>query len=178
MAVSHLEPIVRERVAQGWSDAAVRPHRAPDLVEAYLLAGEAEAARTVLERFDEDARRTGRASALAAAAACRGLLAGEEEFEAYFREALAPPGALGPFARARTQLHYGTQLLDAGREADGRRELRAALAGFGRLGARPWEEQALEGLARSGAPAEAGRKLRSERPPQGSSSDGYTEASG
>jgi DNA-binding CsgD family transcriptional regulator len=47
-----------------------------------------------------------------------------------------------PYEAARTHLCFGEWLRRTGRRADARPELRAALAGFDHLGARPWAERA------------------------------------
>jgi DNA-binding CsgD family transcriptional regulator len=60
-----------------------------------------------------------------------------------FRHALAMPGATGwPFEYARLQLAFGEHLRAGGETAGARRQLKAALQTFTRLGARPWARRA------------------------------------
>jgi GMP synthase-like glutamine amidotransferase/tetratricopeptide (TPR) repeat protein/DNA-binding CsgD family transcriptional regulator len=135
----------------GWSDAARTPHRLPDLVEAYALAGRIELAQAALDDFSGDAERTRRSSAIALAARCRGLLAPDPEFDVHFVEALEPSVAItGPFERARTELLYGWRLAGAGRSAEATDHLSSALRMFERLGAEPWAGRAREGIIAAG----------------------------
>ena len=82
----------------------------------------------------------------------RGLLA-QEDFDGHFDEARECYGELpSPFDVARTELAWGERLRrERGTEA--RAQLTAALAGFDRLGARPWAARARAELAA----AEGGR---------------------
>ena len=82
---------------------------------------------------------------------CRGLLAGEEEFDAAFGEALRLHGLAGAvLAEARTALLYGERLRRAGRRVDARVQLHAALETFERLGAGAWAARAEGELRASG----------------------------
>jgi DNA-binding CsgD family transcriptional regulator len=149
-AIPHLEEACRLQDADGWSDAGRTPHRRPDLVEAYALAGRRHDAQVALERFERDAERTKRPSALAAAARCRGLLL-EQEPDAAFAEALRlGEEARTPFEQARTQLLYGTRLLDDERTEEGSRILAGALVTFDRLAAEPWAERARGAIVAAG----------------------------
>ena len=97
-AAAQLGEVRREQRLHGWCDAAVQPHRAPDLIEALLGAGAVAAANEELVLFEDEAHRTARASAVAAAARCRGLLASDFELDRWFRVALEPgPDVVGPF---------------------------------------------------------------------------------
>ena len=58
-----------------------------------------------------------------------------------------------PFERARTQLCFGERLRRARRRAEARTQLRAAVAQFDLLGARPWAERARVELRASGETA-------------------------
>jgi DNA-binding NarL/FixJ family response regulator len=55
-----------------------------------------------------------------------------------------------PFATARTALSYGERLRRSGRRVESRVQLRAALATFLRLCARPWAERAERELRTTG----------------------------
>jgi GMP synthase-like glutamine amidotransferase/DNA-binding CsgD family transcriptional regulator len=151
-AIAELEAACRLQDEQGWSDAARTPHRRPDLIEAYALAGRIEDAREALDRFGRDAERAGRPSALAAAARCRGLLADDAELDEAFAQALsAPPDTVGPFERARTELLHGSRLAERGRLDQARPPLMRALATFERLGAEPWSQRARMSIMITGA---------------------------
>lgn len=125
---------------------------APDLVEACAHAGRTELGLAVLGRFEAQASLTGRISARAAAARCRGLMAPEDELDACFATALALHGhVVSPFERARTDLVYGERLRRGRRRKEARERLRSALDTFERLGAAPWAERARAELRASGS---------------------------
>jgi GMP synthase-like glutamine amidotransferase/DNA-binding CsgD family transcriptional regulator len=150
-AIPHLEEACRLQDADGWSDAGRTPHRRPDLVEAYALAGRRHDAQVALERFERDAERTKRPSALAATARCRGLVVEQDEPDAAFAEALRlGEEARTPFEQARTQLLYGTRLLDDDRTEEGSGILAGALVTFDRLAAEPWAERARGAILAAG----------------------------
>jgi GMP synthase-like glutamine amidotransferase/DNA-binding CsgD family transcriptional regulator/tetratricopeptide (TPR) repeat protein len=150
-AIPHLEVACRLQDEHGWSDAGRTPHRRPDLIEAYVLAGRVEDAREALDRFQREAERTRRPSALAAASRCRALLADASELDAAFAPSLAAgEEATGPFERARTELLYGLRLAEADRTQDAHRILAGAFTEFEHLGAEPWAERARQGILRTG----------------------------
>jgi DNA-binding CsgD family transcriptional regulator len=152
-ALGWLEPLARQTAEHGLREPAVITWL-PDLIEAYVRVERRDDAELALGDFDDLARKTERASALAAAARCRGLLAAEDEFEAEFEKALdLHASALMPFERARTELCLGERLRRARRRADARAPLRSALETFERLGAAPWSERARSELAASGETA-------------------------
>ena len=149
-AIAHLEKVVHQQREQGWSDAAVSPHASSDLIEAYVFDSCPTAAVDLLDAFAADAERTGRASALAVSARCRGLLERGDEAERCFAAALAyAEDEVGTFERARTQLRFGELLNEMMKQEQAREQCTAALAGFERLGARPWAEQARSALLRT-----------------------------
>jgi DNA-binding CsgD family transcriptional regulator len=91
---------------------------------------------------------------LARAARCRGLLAGDDAFEACFEEALERHRqTLDAFETGRTRLTYGARLRRARKRVRARAELRAALTIFDALGARTWAEQVRAELAATGETA-------------------------
>jgi DNA-binding CsgD family transcriptional regulator len=153
-AIAPLEEVGRLQQENGWSDAALTPHRLPDLIEAYALAGRTGEAEAAVAAFSLDAVRTRRPSALALATRCRALLAPDPEVDARFDDALGTsPQITGPFERARTQLLYGWRLAKAGRSVEATDPLSASLRTFEQLGAEPWAERAREAiLAAGGAP--------------------------
>jgi GMP synthase-like glutamine amidotransferase/tetratricopeptide (TPR) repeat protein/DNA-binding CsgD family transcriptional regulator len=150
-AIAPLEDVRRLQQETGWSDAALTPHRMPDLVEAYALAGRTADAHAVLDRFRLEAERTRRPSALALAARCGALLASDSELDARFATALeASVEITGPFERARTGLLFGSRLVAAGRSGEASNNLLTALRAFEELGAEPWARRAREALVAAG----------------------------
>ena len=133
-----------------------------------MRAGRLADAARALEVFATQAETTGRTWALAAAARCRGLLAGDADFEQAFAEALELHGRTPtPFERARTELCLGERLRRARRRADAREPLRSALETFERLGAVPWIDRARTELNASGERARRGvQPLSHELTPQ------------
>jgi DNA-binding CsgD family transcriptional regulator len=94
------------------------------------------------------------ASAVAAAAHGRALLAEGEEAEQHFRAALEAHQRSPRLPdRARTELAFGEWLRRARRRVDAREHLRTALALFEDLGAVPWAERAATELRASGETA-------------------------
>lgn len=120
------------------------------LVESYVRAGRLREARETLERFERAVALRPRPPTLALAARCRGLVAPEDEFESHFADALRQHGPHESLRRARTELCLGERRRRAGRRVQARRSLRAALATFERLGARPWTERARRELEAAG----------------------------
>jgi GMP synthase-like glutamine amidotransferase/DNA-binding CsgD family transcriptional regulator len=163
-AIGHLEEACRLQDEEGWSDAARTPHRRPDLVEAYALAGRGLDAQLALERFQHDAELTKRPSALAAASRCRALLADEGELDGAFAEALSLGRTVEtPFERGRTELLYGVRLVDAGRPEEASRILVRAIATLDRLSAEPWAQRARSALLAAGGTLPAARIMMTER---------------
>ena len=125
---------------------------APDLIEALVRSGRHHEAVCALESFDEQARHTGGAWALAAAARCHGLLAADEDFERWFEKALdSASGRFRPRSSAPARSSATASACDA--RGDGRgpaRRLRSALAAFDALGAAPWSERARAELRATG----------------------------
>ena len=163
-AIAPLENVCRHQQEGGWSDAARTPHRLPDLVEAYALAGRGQEAQAASGEFTVDAERTRRPSALALAARCRALLAPDSDFEERFAESLEPSvETTGPFERARTELLFGSRLARAGRAAEATDHLSAALRVFEDLGAEPWAGRARDGIVATGAAVPPPRINKLER---------------
>jgi DNA-binding CsgD family transcriptional regulator len=149
-AISALQPV--ERIL---SDGEIREpwivHSAPDLIEAHVRADDTARASAILDAFEAQALATGRISACAAAARCRGILATDPGFEESFQHALALHARVPtPFERGRTELAYGERLRRFGRRAEARERLRSALQTFDHLGAEPWSERARAELRASG----------------------------
>ncbi|MFF7264876.1 LuxR C-terminal-related transcriptional regulator [Streptomyces sp. NPDC008159] len=150
-AADQLEQTLSLAVEQGIGNPEVVPFAA-DLAEAHVRAGNAARAGEVVAWLEERARETGLASAEAAAARVRGLLAGTpEEAEAHFGAALKAHGrTTGPFDWARTLLCEAEVLRRYRRPAAARAPLSSALACFERLGAVPWARRAASELAAAG----------------------------
>ncbi|MDQ6771772.1 MAG: LuxR C-terminal-related transcriptional regulator, partial [Candidatus Dormibacteraeota bacterium] len=127
---------------------------APLLVDAYLRVGRVAEARAAASDHEALAVAKGQPFSLARAARVRGLLADDGHYAAEFESALGHHAdAPDTFERARTQLCYGERLRRGRQRVEARGQLRAALAAFDRLGARPWAARALAELAASGEKA-------------------------
>jgi DNA-binding CsgD family transcriptional regulator len=136
----------------GIADVDLSP--APELVEAYLRLGRRDEAVAEADAFELAAQAKGQAWALARAARCRGLLAGDDELEACFEEALVQHARTPDvFETARTHLAYGARLRRARQRVRAREQLRAAYDAFHRLGASTWAKNASAELAATGETA-------------------------
>jgi DNA-binding CsgD family transcriptional regulator len=136
----------------------------PDEIEALVALGQTEEAEPLLAWLEERGRVLDRASALAPAARCRGLLALARRDAtgalACFEEALRQHERVRmPFERARTQLAQGTALRHARRRRDARATTEEARAAFASLGAALWEGTAADELGRIGGRRAAGGEL-------------------
>jgi len=163
-AVSELAPLVDRWRRSSVRDPAATPY-VPNLVEAYLLTDRRGEAEELLERFSMLAEAAGNTGFLAACARCRGLLA--DDFEEPFEEALELLGA-SPYALelARTQLALGERRRRAGRRADARAPLRAALDAFAAVRAQPWQQRAAAELRATGVAASAPHRTSPNLTPQ------------
>jgi DNA-binding NarL/FixJ family response regulator len=140
----------------------------PDLIEALTALGRTEAATAHLVFLEERAQATGRLSALAAAARCRGMLraaAGDVPGSlAAIERALDLHERLElPFERARSVLAYGEALRRAKRRRRAREVLQEALAEFERLHASLWVDRARAELGRLGGRVATGELTATER---------------
>ena len=135
-----------------------------DDIEALIALGRLDEAEPLLDLVEGRARRLDRASAVAAAARCRGLL---EAARGDTDAALASlQGALAehervsmPFEEARTLLALGVTRRRARMKRPARETLERALAGFEQLGARLWADRTRAELARIGGRAPASGEL-------------------
>jgi DNA-binding CsgD family transcriptional regulator/tetratricopeptide (TPR) repeat protein len=157
-AADQLEQTFSLAREQGIGNPEVVPFAA-DLAEAHVRAGNAARAGEVVTWLEERALETGLASAEAAAARVRGLLAGTpEEAEACFGAALkAHQRTTGPFDWARTLLCEAEVLRRYRRPGAARAPLASALACFERLGAVPWARRAASELAAAGGMLNTGQ---------------------
>lgn len=162
--VARLLPPHRQRLVAAGVGEPGSVRFVPDEIEALVALGQADEAETLLEWLEERGRTLDRASALAAAARCRGLLALARRDTtaalASFEEALRQHDRVHmPFERARALLAQGIALRHARRRRDARAALEEARAAFASLGARLWEEKAAAELGRIGGRRAAGDEL-------------------
>ena len=125
----------------------------PDQIEALISLGRIEEAEALLEGLEHQAAYVDRASALGAAARCRGLLFAAlgdlDSALASLQRALAEHERVSmPFEHARTLLALGTTRRRARMKRPAREALEQALAIFEQLGARIWVERTRAELAR------------------------------
>ena len=150
-AIQHLESVRDLSHKYGLAEPNVVQWQA-DLVEAYIHAGDIDAADSALAIFERQARLSGGRWALGTAARCRALVADENEADDWFAVALEQLDKRpAPFEVARTHLCHGECLRRAGRRTDARRALRVAMEGFDQLGALPWAKRAQVELRATGA---------------------------
>jgi DNA-binding CsgD family transcriptional regulator len=144
-------------------------HFVTDCVEALVELGRRGEAVELLDWHEGNARRLGRASALASCMRCRGLLAAQggdlEAANAAFEEALTWHAAVElPLDRARTLLALGATQRRAKRRREARSTLEDALGVLERIGAALWAERAREEIKRiSGRAATPGALTPAEQ---------------
>ncbi len=136
----------------------------PDEIEALVALERADEARALIDWLEARGKALDRASALAAAARCRGLLAaaGGDSDTAFdeFEGALAEHARVSnPFERARTLLAFGATKRRAKKKAAAREWLGEALAVFDELGAALWARKARAELASIGGRAPSSDEL-------------------
>jgi DNA-binding CsgD family transcriptional regulator len=124
-----------------------------DQVEALIELGRRDEAVELLDWYEGNARRLGRASAQANCARCRGLLAAQagelEEALAFFAKALElQEQVMIPLDRGRTLLALGAAQRRAKRRRVARTTLEEALATFEGIGAALWADRARAELRR------------------------------
>jgi DNA-binding CsgD family transcriptional regulator len=140
-----------------------------DDVEALVRLGELDAAGTLLMRFEQQAQRLSRPSAVAAAQRCRGLIAAAagapDEAQTVCKRALDALEQLAlPLDRARTLLALGVAQRQARQRRAARNSLERALRLFEALGASLWAERARDELGRiSGRAPSRGALTAAER---------------
>jgi DNA-binding CsgD family transcriptional regulator len=148
-AVRSLEEASAQAVSKGMFGRDVVPEA--DLVEALVRLGRVDDARRVLDAWRGRGGHEGSRLVAALAARCDGLVAGDDEFEAFFDDALDLHAAsVNPFGKARTRLCYGERLRRAGRRVDARPQLRAALETFDQLEATAWIKRTRRELRATG----------------------------
>ena len=146
--------------ASGWREPNLRWWRA-DYVETLLELGRTDDAAAVLDDWESDAVRVGRAWVLAQVARCRGLLdAARGDVDralAALDDAVAKHAAVDdPFGRARALLALGVVRRRARQKRPAREAIEAALVLFEELGAETWIEKARAELGRIGGRVQIG----------------------
>ncbi|MGN9846822.1 AAA family ATPase [Nonomuraea sp. H19] len=130
----------------------------PDLVESAVRVGAPERAAEPLARFERWAGSVRQPWADALVLRCRGLLAADDQAEAFYTAALELHDQDGrALEYARTALLYGEWLRRARRKAEARGSLNDALEVFDRLGMRPWAERTRGELTATGAQDQGAR---------------------
>jgi DNA-binding CsgD family transcriptional regulator len=147
-ALKRLAPMIN---GPGPTHPAARLRAIPDWVEAAARAGEPELAIPAMRQFESWADTVNLPWARAVAARCRTMLIQPDDPSDGYLPALAlHDDGNRPHERARTELIYGEALRRARRRSESRIHLRAALAGFEQMGARPWAERARAELRATG----------------------------
>jgi DNA-binding CsgD family transcriptional regulator len=151
-ALAQLEPAITFVQSEAIAEPAAARF-VVDHVEALVQLGRTVEAGAHLDRYEGDARRLGRVSALANCARCRGLLAahvGELDAAiAAFGEALAWHAKVElPLDHGRTLLALGAAQRRLKRRREARATLEQALALFERTGAALWADRARAELKR------------------------------
>ena len=162
-AAERLRPLRERLLTAGVGEPAAIGFVA-DEVEALVVLTQYAAAGELVDWVQARGRVLDRASALAAAARGRGMLAaarGEHDAAiAAFQGALAEHDrAAMPFERARTLVHLGAAQRRAKHKLAARASLVEALRIFDNLGAAPWHAQAAGELARISGRQPAGPGL-------------------
>ena len=140
----------------------------PELVEASVRAGDAELARSALDRLAETTRPCGNDFALGIEARCRALLSAGPAAEARHREAIERLSrtTLRP-ELARAHLLFGEWLRREGRRVDARVQLRTAHETFVAIGMEAFAERARRELVATGEKVRQRRaESRDELTPQ------------
>jgi DNA-binding CsgD family transcriptional regulator len=153
-AAERLGEADRRAAALGWGAPDVRPWTG-DYAEALLELGLLDEAVRVIDLWEADALRLGRARVLAHVTRCRGLEAAArgsvDEAVSFLEQAVARHDEVGDaFGRARAQLALGVVRRRARQKRAARAAIEAALEGFETLGASTWAERARRELGRIG----------------------------
>jgi DNA-binding NarL/FixJ family response regulator len=120
------------------------------LAESASLSGRGQEALAPLRHIEELVCDTTASGVVRALAYARAVLAGEDQAEALFEEAIRLKANASPWYCARIDLAYGSWLRRHRRVAGSRRPLEAAQAVFDALGAAAWSARAMQELAATG----------------------------
>jgi DNA-binding CsgD family transcriptional regulator len=141
------------RAAVAADEVILTAHALPELVEAAAGAGERGLAASSAARLAERARLSGTQWALGLRARSCALVAGDDEAEPLYVEALERLARAGAtLHRARAQLVYGEWLRRRRRRTDAREQLRAARDTCAAKGADGFAQRAARALAAAGEP--------------------------
>lgn len=158
-----LEPVVARMRSAGVREPGTMRF-VPDDIEALMAMGRVDEAGDLLGFFESAALKAGRASGVAAALRCRGLLLAQRGdlgggVRALERATVAAETLGQPFDHARTLLCLGTVLRRAKRRAAAREVLEWCRDIFASLGAGQWVSRAEEERGRIGGRASSGTEL-------------------
>ena len=153
-----VQALVHFEALSGVDSLAAQPYvclrNTPSLVDAAARAGRLEVATANLADFEKWVGATASRSSALLLARCRALAAATEDWRSHFEDALRVGREhTNPFEHARTALFYGERLRRAGKRAEARGQLRAALELFEQVGARVWAGRAEAELRASGETA-------------------------
>ena len=142
----------RQAATLGWREPSQRPWSA-DYAEALLELGRIDDAVRIIDAWEADATRLGRAWVLAHVTRCRGLVAAARSDVGHALELLAQAVAEhdavdDPFGRARALLALGTVRRRAREKRSAREAIEAAREGFETIGAASWSAKARAELGR------------------------------
>jgi DNA-binding CsgD family transcriptional regulator len=157
----------RQAAALGWGEPGMRPWSA-DYVEALLELDRMDDAVGVVDVWEADAERLGRARVVAHVTRCRGLVAAAQgnidQATSLLQQAVAQHEAAGdPFGRARALLALGMLRRRARQKRLARDAITSALSSFEQLGAATWVERARDELGSIGGRQREGGLTAAER---------------
>ncbi|MFC7532945.1 AAA family ATPase [Actinoplanes sp. GCM10030250] len=125
------------------------------MAEAAVACGEVTAGRSLVAGLPAEVRATTSPTGRMNLSIARAVLAGDDESERRFAEALAIDMTVWPYERCRLLFTYGKSLRRRRRVRESRDFLRMARDGFDNLGAQPLAERAREELRAAGERSEA-----------------------
>lgn len=129
---------------------ALRCYALPELTEAAVRSGHADAVSDIVRELERLARSTSSPALSLGLRYARAVLATGDDAEDLFTAALSADLTGWPFHRARLQLAFGEWLRRRRRAAECRGHLRAARETFDALGIIPWSERARHELRAAG----------------------------
>lgn len=145
------EALAAARDACDYDDFGIHGWCLFELIEAATRTGNGDIAKRALDRFEERAGASGTDWGLGALANARALVAGDDDADRLFTEAIERLGRAGIVVHlARARLLYGEWLRRANRRTDARRELTDAHETFTRIGAQAFAERTRRELVATG----------------------------
>ncbi|WP_170223241.1 helix-turn-helix transcriptional regulator [Nonomuraea turkmeniaca] len=157
VAGRHREAARQFEAVGGW-DTDVPPDLAmgvvPDLVEAFVRAGEHDRAAAATARYARWTEHTAAPELGALTARCRALVSADGDADVHYAESLRLHARSdAPLEHARTELLLGEHLRRDRRRSEAQRHLRGAADDFRRIGAIAWADRALGELRATGESA-------------------------